>query len=100
MTRRLTAAFIVGAATLLLLVGAMGRDPAVARAASPSPAPAASALPSDSPGANPGTGDVRTNPAAPGLVGDPLFAIGGVVVIAAVAVGATLLVIRLDRARS
>ncbi len=101
MTSRRTAAILMASATLVLLVAcATGLRPAFARAASPSPAPPASALPSGSPGADPGTGDVRTNPAAPGLVGDPLFAIGGVVLIAAVTAGATLLVIRLDHPRS
>ena len=48
--------------------------------------------PSASPGAG---GDVRTNPSAPGLVGDPLFAILGVAVVGLVAVAATLVAVRL-----
>jgi hypothetical protein len=40
-------------------------------------------------------GDVRSSTTAPGLVGDPLFAIAGVVVIGLVALGATLLYVRL-----
>lgn len=48
------------------------------------------------PSASPATGgDVRTDPAAPGLVGDPLFALLGVAAIAAIAVVATLVAIRL-----
>jgi hypothetical protein len=54
----------------------------VALAADPSPTAA-------------GGGDVRTDPAAPGLVGDPLLAIAGVVVIGLLAVGLTLLLARL-----
>lgn len=101
MTGRRAAGLIWSVAALLLIVAcAAGAGVAGARAASPSPAPAASAAASSSPGADPGTGDVRTNPAAPGLVGDPLFAVGGVIVIAAVTAGATLLAIRLDRTRS
>jgi hypothetical protein len=42
-----------------------------------------------------GGGDVRTNPAAPGLVGDPLFAIVGVAVVGLLAVVATLVAVRL-----
>jgi hypothetical protein len=65
------------------LVGATAMAVAVAEAAlaaSPSPSP-------------PG-GDVRTNPTAPGVVGDPLFAILGVIVVAAIAVGITLIAVR------
>jgi predicted small secreted protein len=47
------------------------------------------------PTASPAGGDVRTSPTAPGLVGDPLFAVAGVVVIGLVALGATLLYVRL-----
>lgn len=43
---------------------------------------------------SPATGDVRST-TAPGLVGDPLFAVAGVVVIGLVALGATLLYVRL-----
>ena len=47
------------------------------------------------PSASPASGDVRTSATAPGLVGDPLFALAGVVVIGLVALGATLLYVRL-----
>ena len=48
------------------------------------------------PSASPATGgDVRTDPAAPGVVGDPLFAVLGVVAVAGIAVVATLVAIRL-----
>ena len=47
------------------------------------------------PTASPASGDVRSSSTAPGLVGDPLFALVGVVVIGLVAVGATLLYVRL-----
>ena len=47
------------------------------------------------PTASPATGDVRTSSTAPGLVGDPLFALAGVIVIGLIAVGATLLYVRL-----
>lgn len=40
-------------------------------------------------------GDVRTDPAAPGLVGDPLFAVAGVLLIGLAAVALTLLATRL-----
>jgi hypothetical protein len=47
------------------------------------------------PTASPATGDARSSATAPGLVGDPLFALVGVVVIGLVATGATLLYVRL-----
>ena len=47
------------------------------------------------PTASPAGGDVRTSSTAPGLIGDPLFALAGVVVIGLVALGATLLYVRL-----
>jgi hypothetical protein len=47
------------------------------------------------PTASPAGGDVRTSPTAPGFVGDPLFAVAGVAAIGLVAVGATLLYVRL-----
>ena len=47
----------------------------------------------------PAGGDVRTSATAPGLVGDPLFAVAGVVLIGLIAVGATLLYVRLTRQR-
>lgn len=60
---------------------------------------AARALAAD-PTASPGSGgDVRTTPAAPGLVGDPLVALVGVAVIAAVAILATLVAARLGGRR-
>jgi hypothetical protein len=71
------AALVVLTATVALIVSA-----GIALAADPT--------------ASPGSGgDVRTDPAAPGLVGDPLFAVLGVAVIAVVAVAATLVAIRL-----
>jgi hypothetical protein len=51
------------------------------------------------PTSSPATGDVRTSSTAPGLVGDPLFALAGVVVIGLIAVGATLLYVRLTSRR-
>jgi len=47
------------------------------------------------PTASPAGGDVRTSSTAPGLVGDPLFAVVGVVMVGLVALGATLLYVRL-----
>ena len=47
------------------------------------------------PTASPAGGDVRTSSTAPGLVGDPLFAVVGVVVVGLVALGATLLYVSL-----
>jgi hypothetical protein len=46
-----------------------------------------------------GGGDVRTNPAAPGLVGDPLFALLGVAVVGLLAVAVTLAAVRLAARR-
>lgn len=46
-----------------------------------------------------GGGDVRTDPAAPGLVGDPLFALLGVAVIGLLAVAVTLAAVRLTARR-
>lgn len=46
-----------------------------------------------------GGGDVRTDPAAPGLVGDPLFALLGVAVIGLLAVAVTLAAVRLAARR-
>ena len=42
-----------------------------------------------------GGGDVRTNPAAPGLAGDPLFAVLGVALVGVAAVVVTLVAVRL-----
>ncbi len=57
---------------------------------------ALAADPSASPGAG---GDVRTNPAAPGIVGDPLFALLGVAAVGLVAVVVTLVAVRLTDRR-
>lgn len=60
---------------------------------------AAAALALD-PSASPaGGGDVRTNPTAPGIVGDPFFAILGVAVIGLLAVAVTLIAVRLTARR-
>jgi len=61
-------------------------------------ASAATVLGAD-PTASPLGGDVRTTPAAPGLVGDPLFAVVGVAVVGLVALAVTLLATRLGRRR-
>jgi hypothetical protein len=60
---------------------------------------AASPVLAADPTSSPATGDVRTSSTAPGLVGDPLFALAGVVVIGLIAVGATLLYVRLTSRR-
>jgi len=49
--------------------------------------------------ASPAAGDVRSSTSAPGLVGDPLFAVAGAIVIGLVAGGATLLYLRLTDRR-
>jgi hypothetical protein len=52
------------------------------------------------PGATPGTGgDPRSPGQGPGLVGDPLFAIGAVVLVAVTSVVLTLAYVRLTDAR-
>jgi hypothetical protein len=51
---------------------------------------AAAAVLAQSPTASPVGGDPRSSGEGPGLVGDPLLAIGGVLVIAILAVGGTL----------
>jgi hypothetical protein len=52
------------------------------------------------PGATPGTGgDPRSPGQGPGLVGDPLFAIGIVVLVALVSIGLTLGYVRLTGSR-
>ena len=52
------------------------------------------------PGATPGTGgDPRSPGQGPGLVGDPLFAIGTVVLVALVSIGLTLGYVRLTGSR-
>jgi hypothetical protein len=62
------------------------------------PADSAAPVAAASPVASPEAGDARTS-SAPGLVGDPLLAIGGVVGIAGASVGATLLYVRLSSRR-
>ena len=53
------------------------------------------------PGATPGTGgDPRSPGQGPGLVGDPLFAIGMVVLVALVSIGLTLGYVRLTGSRT
>jgi hypothetical protein len=60
---------------------------------------AASALAAE-PGGSPGTGgDPRSPGQGPGLVGDPLFAIGMVVLVALVSIGLTLGYVRLTGSR-
>jgi hypothetical protein len=51
------------------------------------------------PASSPAGGDVRTSSTAPGLVGDPVFAVVGVVVIGLIALGATLLYVRVTSRR-
>ena len=46
-----------------------------------------------------GGGDVRTNPAAPGIAGDPFFALFGVAVVGLLAVAVTLAAVRLTARR-
>lgn len=55
---------------------------------------AATALGAD-PTASPAGGDVRTTPAAPGVVGEPLLALAGILVVGLLAAGVTLLAVRL-----
>ena len=57
---------------------------------------ATAADPTASPGSS---GGVRTNPTAPGLVGDPLFAILGVALVGLAAVAVTLVAARLTDRR-
>jgi hypothetical protein len=58
-------------------------------------AAAAQAALAQSPSATPVGGDPRSPGEGPGLVGDPVLAIGGVVLVALIAVGATLAYIQL-----
>ena len=51
------------------------------------------------PTSSPAGGDVRTSSTAPGLVGDPIFALVAVVAIGLVALGATLVYVRLTSSR-
>jgi hypothetical protein len=75
-----------GSPVVALAFAALQAAAAVARAADPT--------------ASPGSGgDVRTTPAAPGLVGDPLLAILGVALVGIVAVALTLLASRLAERR-
>lgn len=68
--------------TVLLVLATLAASTVAAMAADPT--------------ASPGSGgDVRTNPTAPGLVGDPLFAILGVVLVGLAAVAVTLVAVRL-----
>jgi hypothetical protein len=60
---------------------------------------AASAVLAASPTASPIGGDPRSAGEGPGLVGEPLLAIGGVLVIALVAVATTLAWVRLTGSR-
>jgi hypothetical protein len=55
--------------------------------------PATAASPSPSAGTDYG-GDTRTSGSGPGLVGSPLFAIGGVLAVAAISIGITLVYVR------
>ena len=77
--RRLTRAW-------LLALSALAATAAAALAVDPTASPA-------------GGGDVRTNPAAPGIIGDPLFALLGVAVIGLLAVAVTLAAVRLSARR-
>jgi len=62
---------------------------------------AASSVVAAEPAASPGTGgDPRSPGRGPGLVGDPLFAIGAVVLVALTSVVLTLAYVRLTNARS
>jgi hypothetical protein len=55
--------------------------------------PALADSPSPSPGPDTG-GDTRTSGQGPGLVGSPLYAIGGVLVVALISIGITLVYLR------
>jgi hypothetical protein len=83
--RRRALVIIVIAVTFLLALAVLA--PILA----PGAVPTASGA---NPAASPGTGDVRTT-TAPGLVGDPIFALLGVAAVAAVAIGLTLAYLRL-----
>jgi hypothetical protein len=67
---------------LTLAVAALLATASVALAADPTASPA-------------GAGDVRTNPATPGLAGDPLFAVLGVALVGVAAGVVTLVAVRL-----
>lgn len=86
MTARGRRLVVTGGPVAALVFAALQATAAVARAADPT--------------ASPGSGgDVRTTPAAPGLVGDPLLAILGVALVGIVAVAVTLLAARLAERR-
>ena len=55
--------------------------------------PALADSPSPTPGPDTG-GDTRTSGQGPGLVGSPLYAIGGVLVVALISIGITLVYLR------
>lgn len=78
-----------------LLRGALGRGAHAGAWLVASLLLAASPVLAADPTASPASGDVRTSSTAPGLVGDPLFALVGVVVIGLLAMAATLLYVRL-----
>jgi hypothetical protein len=62
--------------------------------------PVLAASPAPSPGADYG-GDTRTSGQGPGLVGSPLYAIGGVLAVALVSIGITLVYVRAtDKSRA
>jgi len=62
---------------------------------------AASSVVAAEPAASPGTGgDPRSPGQGPGLVGDPLFAIGAVMLVAVTSVVLTLAYVRLTNART
>ena len=84
-SRRRTLEILVVVVTLLLALAVLA--PILA----PSSVPAARGA---TPEASPAAGDVRTS-TAPGLVGDPLFAVAGVAIITLAAIGVTLLYVRL-----
>jgi hypothetical protein len=71
---------------LALAIAALLATASVALAVDPTASPA-------------GAGDVRTNPVAPGLAGDPLFAALGVALVGAAAVVVTLIAVRLTARR-
>jgi hypothetical protein len=55
--------------------------------------PALAESPSPGPGTDTG-GDTRTSGQGPGLVGSPLYALGGVIVVALISIGITLVYLR------
>ncbi len=77
MRTRLGAALTLATAWLLAAATALGADPT----------------------SSPAGGDVRTTPAAPGVVGDPLLALAAVLLLGLLAAGVTLLAVRLTSRR-